>query len=155
MDFKKSAFNRLGSKGFTLIEIIAVLIILGIIAAVVISRGAVSEEIKAQADVDTLKGRLRFAQTLAMNDLPGGKCGIQVGSSSYTLVKIEPTGETTSMPLPGESSATYRFTSAATASVTGSNPILFDDWGDPGSTATTISLGGKTVTVTANTGFIP
>ena len=70
-----------------MIEIVAVLIILGIIAAVAISRGLSVNDVTAQSEVETLKGHLRFAQSRAMNELSPVKRGIQVNGSSYTLVR--------------------------------------------------------------------
>jgi len=148
--------GRLGNnRGFTLIEIIAVLIIIAIISAVVISRGTATEEAKLRAEVDTLKAHLRYAQYLAMDDLPGTQWGISIGGSSYTLVKVDTSGTTNPYNLPGESSATHSFASGVTAVTTGSNPILFDEWGSPGTTSSSITIGGQSITITATTGFIP
>jgi prepilin-type N-terminal cleavage/methylation domain-containing protein len=145
------------SKGFTMIEIIAVLVVLSIVTAMVISRGIATEEVKWQAEMDTMKGHLRFAQYRAMNDLPGIKWGINVAGASYTLVRMDTSDNTTTNPLylPGESSATHTFAGGVTATVTGNNPILFDEWGSQGIMAETVSLGSKNITITASTGFIP
>lgn len=144
------------SNGFTMIEIIAVLIVLSIITAVIISRGMTSDEVKLQAEFNTMKGHLRFAQSRAMNELPGIRWGINVAGASYTLVRFETSTNTATNPmyLPGESSATHYFTSGITASVTGSNPVLFDEWGSPGTAVTSVSVGNKVINVTPNTGFI-
>ncbi len=138
-----------------MIEIIAVLILFGIVAAAVVSRGITSDEVRLQTDVDTLKGHLRFAQYRAMNDLPGTRWGIRLGGASYTLVRVDNSGTTTPVPLPGESSVTRSFESGTVASVVGNNPVLFDEWGNPGATPSTVRLGAKTILVTAGTGFIP
>jgi len=166
--------NRIGTErlkknhGFTLIEIIAVLVIMAIVSAVVLSRGTATDEANLQAEVATLKGHLRYAQYLAMNDITDvknennvivtvTKWGINVEGSSYTLIKvITGTGAGTSNPfnLPNESSATHNFAPPITAS-SSITPILFDDWGSPGSADITITMGTQTITITANTGFIP
>ena len=137
------------NRGFTLIEVIAVLVIVAIIAAVVLVRGMSTADVNLQAEMDTLKSHLRYAQYLAMNDIPPNRWGISVGSSSYTLVKDF--GGTPSTPylLPNESSATHDFSPIAASAVT----VLFDEWGSPDNTA--ITFGGKTINITANTGFIP
>ncbi len=146
------------NSGFTLLEIIAVLVVLAVITAVAASRLAGTNEVSAQAEMDILKGHLRFAQYRAMNDISPVRWGIQINGQTYTLVRNSSgDGTTLDSPsdLPGSSSATYTFSGSITASVTGSNPILFNDWGSPGTTATTVNVGGKTITITANTGFIP
>jgi prepilin-type N-terminal cleavage/methylation domain-containing protein len=137
------------NKGFTLIEMIAVLVIVAIIMAVAISRGIATGDVKLQAEVDTLKGHLRYAQYLAMNDIAPAKWGINVGGSSYTLIRFYANATTSPYSLPGESSATHSFAPITATPVT----ILFDDWGSPDNTS--ITLGGQTMTITANTGFIP
>lgn len=143
------------NKGFTLIEAIAVLVLIAILSAVVISRGMSSDAAKVQAEVDTLKGHLRYAQYLAMNDIPPVKWGIQISGQSYTLVR-NLTGNNTTFDypysLPSESSETR---SIAPVTATAVN-VLFDQWGSPNA-ATTITLtpGPQSITITANTGFIP
>ena len=156
------------NRGFTLIEVIAVLIILAIIGAVVISRVAATNNANLQSEVNSLKGHLRYAQSLAMNNIyttnttsanyaTRTKWGINVGSSSYTLVKyVADANANSTSPLPNESSATHTFANGITASVsTGNNPILFDSWGSPGTSSTTVSIGSQSITITAETGFIP
>ena len=128
---------------------IAVLIIAAIIAAVVVVGGTSTADVNLQAEVDTLKSHLRYAQYLAMNDIPPTRWGISVGSSSYTLVKDFGGTPSTPFHLPNESSATHDFSPIAAAVVT----VLFDEWGSPNNTS--ITFGGQTITITANTGFIP
>jgi MSHA pilin protein MshC len=155
--------DRLGkSRGFTLIEVIAVLVIIAIVSVVVISRQMATGATKLQVEADTLKGNLRYAQSLAMNNISQAnysspsKWGIQLSGSSYTLIKDVSGTQTSPFLLPNESSATHTFPSGITASVTtGTNPILFDDWGSPGTTSTSVSIGSQSITITATTGFIP
>jgi type II secretory pathway pseudopilin PulG len=155
--------------------VVAVLIILGILSAVAISRGMSSEEARLQAEVDTLKAHLRYAQYLALNEndtntttVPGTpvKWGIQINGSSYTLVKVISAAQTSLSPLPGESSATHSFATGITAALQGSNPILFDEWGSPyfasnkliGNgeiTIITLAPGSQSIKMYAETGYIP
>jgi prepilin-type N-terminal cleavage/methylation domain-containing protein len=158
--------GRLGNnRGFTLIEIIAVLVILAIVSAVVISRGTATDAASLRAEIDTLKGHLRYAQYLAINEISPTtgyatptKWGINIsGTTSYDLVKyVSGTLATHTFILPGESSAThnFKFASGTTVTVIG-NPILFDEWGSPGTTASSITIGGQAITITPVTGFIP
>jgi prepilin-type N-terminal cleavage/methylation domain-containing protein len=148
--------------GFTLIEAIAVLVLIAIVSAVAISRGVMTNEADLQAEINTLKSHLRYSQQLAMNDITPTdatsalyssrtKWGIKIddGGTSYTLVKyVADAPVTHNLPLPNESSATHDFSPITATPVT----ILFDEWGSP--SATSISFGGETITITANTGFI-
>jgi prepilin-type N-terminal cleavage/methylation domain-containing protein len=52
--------------GFTLIEIVAVLVVMGILAVIAVSR-SLSYNVEVYSGADTLKTHLRYAQTLAMN----------------------------------------------------------------------------------------
>lgn len=134
-----------------MIEIVAVLIVLGIITAVAISRGLSVNDVTAQSEVETLKGHLRLAQSLAMNEISPTKWGIQVNGSSYNLVRnLNGNNTTFDSPsfLPGESSATH----TTTIPGSGSGTVLFDDWGKP--TATSVTFVGRSIAITPNTGFI-
>jgi len=74
--------------GFTFIEIIAVLIIIGILSAIAISR-SVSYDTEVYTGADVLKSHLRYAQTMAMNSSTSvaqtSICGIKSGGTSYWL----------------------------------------------------------------------
>ncbi|MCX5831476.1 MAG: prepilin-type N-terminal cleavage/methylation domain-containing protein [Deltaproteobacteria bacterium] len=148
---KKTSDN----KGFTLIEIIAVLIILGIMAAVAVSRmGSNSSDLIPQTDI--LKTHLRFAQLKALSDDTSTSWGIVfTTNSSYTLTNIVPTGTAATINLPSEDSPTHTFASGVTCTTT---TVAFDSWGSPGTTNVTITLtqGGasKSFRVYANTGYI-
>jgi len=142
-------------RGFTLIEIISVLLIIAIISAVILTRTTMTNEATLRAETDTLKAHLRYAQTLAMNDAPPIQWGIEVKESSYTLVKKTNDADTTDdvvspFSLPNESSKKHAFSSITATPAT----VWFDDWGSP-SGDLSLTLGGKTITITSNTGFIP
>jgi prepilin-type N-terminal cleavage/methylation domain-containing protein len=146
---KKAADNR----GFTLIEVIAVLIILGIIAAVAVSRvGSNQNDLIPQADI--VKTHLRFAQLKALADdsTSTSTWGIAFSGSSYTL---QNNGAPASINLPGASDGTiHRFPPGVTAAGT---TVTFDSWGNPGAEITiTLSQGGvsKAFKVNNITGYI-
>jgi prepilin-type N-terminal cleavage/methylation domain-containing protein len=153
---KNAKRSRLGGdSGVTLIEVIAVLVVMAIIMAVALSRGIGTDTANVLAEVNTLKSHLRYAQYLAMNDIPPNTWGIRIDGSSYTLFRDEGGTLTSPHRLPNDFSATHNFASGITASVAGANPILFDEWGSPVTSPTSISISGQTITITANTGFIP
>lgn len=145
----------INDKGFTLIEVIATLLIIAILSVVVMSRVSGRDEAQLQAEVDTLKGHLRYAQAMAMNDISPNEWGINLSGTTYTLQKFDGVNTTTPFNLPNESSATHSFSSGITVSVTqGNNPVFFDEWGRPGA-LTILSINGESITITANTGYIP
>ena len=139
------------SSGFTLLEVIAVLLILAVLGAVALSGPSPSAPYTLAGETDVLKGHLRYAQLRAMNDTVPWL--VAVTDTGYTLSQA-----TTPAVLPGEDNATHTFTNGV--SVTSGNvTISFDSWGTPGATDISISLSHGTETntifVAKKTGFIP
>ncbi|MCG6537191.1 MAG: type II secretion system GspH family protein [Syntrophales bacterium LBB04] len=156
---KRFSRTATGSRGFTMVEVIAVLVIIGIISAVAFSRvRSTDHDLFSQADI--MKAHLRFAQLKALQDDTGSWQIAFNDSSSYTLNYSAAgaggpyTGAT--INLPSESSNSHSFPSGITVSAT--SPVTFDPWGSPGNTDVTITLTQsgtpKIITVTANTGFV-
>jgi MSHA pilin protein MshC len=148
---KKASDNR----GFTLIEVIAVLIILGIIAAVAVSR-VMSNQNDLIPQADIVKSHLRFAQLKALasdvqDDGTAVTWGIDFTGTTYTL---QNNGVTASINLPGDDGKIHTFPSGVTI---GNATVTFNSWGDPGADITiTLSQGGvsKTFKVNNITGYI-
>ena len=92
---------KTGNRGFTMIEIIAVLIVIGILAAVAVSR-SVNYDTEVYTGADALKSHLRYAQTMAMNysytATAPGVWGISGTANSYWL--FEGTNTTNYILLP-------------------------------------------------------
>lgn len=81
---------RASQKGFTLLEIIAMLVVIGILTAVAVSR-MLNHDAEVITGADTLKMHLRYAQTMAMNSNPNAGdetvWGISCSGSSYWLFR--------------------------------------------------------------------
>jgi len=153
------AFKK--NHGFTMLEVIAVLIILGIITAFVVSRGT---NIRAELSSETgiIKAHLRYAQYMALaNDIFSWRITFSSGSPDhYTLSKIDKSDgtETTPVNLPNEDSPTHNLPSGISIT-SGLATVTFNEWGSPGTTTQSIILSdgagnSETITVTKNTGFI-
>ena len=137
------------NRGFTLIEIVAVLILLGIMGMVVATRTASVNEFESVGEVARLKTHIRFAQQRAMKT--DEAWGIRVGSATtYWLFKGTPA---TRVALPGETADTVTLSalSATAAPLT----ITFDGYGSPGPDAVVLSTSGADIQIAGNTGFIP
>jgi prepilin-type N-terminal cleavage/methylation domain-containing protein len=154
-----------GNRGFTLIEVIAVLIILGILAAVALSRGTSTAEVSLKAQTEVLKSHIRYAQLRAMNMKSAGcnaSFGIGIIGNSYFLFRDCALAD--KVVLPGASGDTV--TLPGVTLVASSSTITFDDWGRPcsdqlgatlaaGSITLNSSGASETITITGNTGFVP
>ncbi|MFW6325032.1 MAG: pilus assembly FimT family protein [Desulfovibrionales bacterium] len=141
-------------KGFTLIELIAVLLLLSILAAVALNRN--TQPSKLSPEVEVVKNHLRYAQSMAM--LHGGEWGVKFESGTYFLFQ---TDETQKMIFPGENSEDVDLDGKSTAA----SAVIFDGWGMPhsggaamGSDMTlAFSRSGATsqIIITRDTGYIP
>jgi prepilin-type N-terminal cleavage/methylation domain-containing protein len=151
----------LGDRGFTIIEILSVMLIIGIVSAIAISRIG-SSQVELSAKTEVVKSHLRYAQLKAMNS--NTVWGICCDNVSYWLFKDGDLNQ--KMVLPGEElnlvdlSANDISMAAFTAA--------FDSWGRPYnnasatgvSTGATISVDAEgavpvNITIIAETGFIP
>ena len=165
-------------KGFTLIEIIAILVVIGIVAAIAITRYR-NFNAYVISGTDTLKTHLRYAQTSAMNFNPAGgfanapiPWGISGNSTSYWLFQGTNSAATANiMVLPDEAqyvNPNKTINLAAKQIQLSSFTVYFDNSGIPYSnsvsltsnltiTVSPIGTGGTTNTVTIMplTGYIP
>jgi prepilin-type N-terminal cleavage/methylation domain-containing protein len=141
------------SSGFTLLEVIAVLIIIAIVTAVAVSRSMSTQNDLIQ-QVDIVKTHLRFAQLKALND-DVYTWSITFTPNAYNLSNTCTGSTCPSSTLPSESSSSHTFPSGVTAT---SATVTFDRWGSPGGNAVGINLtqGSQTntITIAANTGYI-
>ncbi len=151
----------INKSGFTLIEVIVVLIILGVTATfVAIKATDHNSELIAQTEI--LKSHLRYAQMKSMSS--NAVWGVSASGNSYCLFTNGSTG--TKRQLPGEEGLDVDL-SVHGLSVTDFT-YSFGTWGSPCTDAVasarltlaaniTVSEGGisKTITINPYTGFIP
>jgi prepilin-type N-terminal cleavage/methylation domain-containing protein len=151
---KQSRRKTIGNNGFTMIEIIAVLLILGLIVAVVVSRMSDTTAYDLSSQMEVIKAHLRLAQSRAMSS--SSPWGINFATST-TYYLFQGNGSTTPVQLLGEDNATVDLTTKKSGLTIGSAPqrITFDAYGSPGTTTITVTTNGGNITVTKNTGFIP
>ena len=152
--------QSVGKGGFTMIEIIAVLVILGILAAVVAVKMSNTSAVDLASQVEAVKGHLRYAQTRAMNSNLVA-WGINFNSTtSYYL--FQGAGSTIPVQLPGEEGAIVSLTAKKSGLTITPVRITFNEFGSPCNDAgvplttnATVTTSGGTIIITKNTGFIP
>ncbi|MFH2219339.1 MAG: prepilin-type N-terminal cleavage/methylation domain-containing protein [Pseudomonadota bacterium] len=139
------------NSGFTLLEVVLVLVIAGIIGVVVASR-FVGVDTNMVVQTDVVKTHLRYAQIRAMSS--NEIWGINFQGTTYSLFKNGNTADT--VYFPGEESLTIDLPSGKSAS----EIVSFDSWGKPYNDASGQSnhpggaIGDLSIIITANTGFI-
>ncbi len=149
--------------GFTVIEIITVMIVMGIISAFVIGR-AMEDEPELIAQKEVLKVHLRYAQSRGMNS--NDNYGIQTDGNDYWLFRVSGTNR---VNFPGEQSDYIDLAALGLSLSMGADGdiVSFDSRGIPyidnaGTrqtddrtlTLTSGSGSSETITITRNTGFI-
>ncbi len=155
-------------KGFTLIEIIAVLILIGIVSVVVFSRGTSTNEANIKTQAEALRGHIRYVQLRAMNADADtsviatckSSYGISMSPNSYFMFKN--CNKNLRVSLPG---AINDVVTLQNVTLSASSDVTFDMWGRPcsyplGDTPNAndivFTLGGtETIKITKNTGFVP
>ena len=157
---KRTVRTAFGKGGFTMIETIAVLVILGIVSAVVAVRMFDTGAYDLASQVEAVKGHLRYAQTRAMNSNLV-VWGINFDSTT-TYYLFQGAGSTTPVLLPGEDSATIDLAAKKSGLTITPVRITFNEFGSPCNASgtplaadATVTTNGGTITVTQNTGFIP
>ncbi len=144
------------AKGFTLVELIGVIAIAGILAAVAAPRFFDSATFAARGYFDATAGFLRHAQKMAI--ARHGGVSVLVESEGLTLCHVSsaPCPEADQIAGP-DGSLPYQVRVPNGVSLTGSvGSIAFDAQGRPDSAATLTIVGDQTriLTVEAETGYV-
>ena len=150
--------------GFTFIEMIVVLVLMGIIAAGVLVRSMDTDQIDLAAQVAKIRNHIRYAQAMALkrsDKIWGIKCD---GSNAYWFFEgTDPDDSASQLPLPGEINSQILLSDIK---VTMSEfTLLFDRYGIPykdnlstkvdnSSNSLSITISGVTLSVTPETGLI-
>ncbi|MBL0716433.1 MAG: type II secretion system protein [Desulfosarcina sp.] len=152
--------------GFTLVELLAVIVVLSIISAVVVSRFYFSDS-NLEAQTEAIKVYLRYAQVRSMNteSVWGINCD---GTDLWLYKRYEKDGEiiTVKVLLAGEDGVDVNLAEKGISMA--EFTVSFNSWGKPctddaGQIESTEDIGltvssdseGRNITITKNTGFIP
>lgn len=146
----------LPARGFTLVELIGVIAIAGILAAVAAPRFFNTSTFASRGYYDAAAGFLRYAQKLAI--ARHGNVAVLVGTDGLTLCRV------TTAPCPSadqiagpDGTQPFQVQVPNGVSLSGSvASVSFDAQGRPNS-GVTLSIGGdqtRTLTVEAETGYV-
>lgn len=150
--------------GFTLIEFIAVLMIMGILSVIIVSRWTLSDN-ELIGQIGIIKSHLRYAQSRAMSSSSNWYVHFETTPAQYTLYKD---GDG-SKYFPGETDSGMTLESgiSLTAALTAAPYVIFDYLGRPylntsGTPGTQITAATTIITSSAGnieikpeTGFVP
>jgi len=154
------AYNMKHS-GFNTIELVVVLVITGVLAAVAVPRFFVSQQYSDRGFYDQALAITRYAQKSAIA-LRRNVC-VNIASSSINLTYVSaPTYVSTSacntnLPSPVGDSAPFTVTAQTGVTLSSSSPtIIFTALGSVSSAGatTTITVSSRTITVESGTGYV-
>ena len=144
--------NRFPAAGFTILELVVVLLLMGFLSAVAIPRMR-NTSVAVVAEADMLRANLRYAQSLAAS-ANAAQWSVQFAVDSYALQR---NGVTSLIRFPGQSSSTHMLANGVQVTG-GTGTLIFNALGAPATThVITLSDGTRTesVVVTGFTGLVP
>lgn len=130
-------------RGFTLVEIIAVLVIMAVITAVAAERMFDQRAGEVGAIAASVRNNIRYARTRSMNS--DEVFGVRIISGT-TYAVFRGGNVNTRVTMPGEAGGTITLPQGATFT-TAATTISFDEWGRPCSDAAGTALNETDVTV--------
>jgi MSHA pilin protein MshC len=149
-----------GSKGFTLVELVVVMTVIGILAVTLGPRFFTQSVFSQRGYADELASALRFAQKAAVSS----ECPTQLTLTSTTYVATQqaasgnscnPSDTTWSTPVMGADGAAIQGSAPANTTASPLGNFQFDGQGRLASSpGTTLTIGARTITIVPGTGFV-
>ncbi len=137
------------SSGFTLLELIVIIVLLGIMAAIALPRFFDVSDYRIRAAYDEVAGAVRYAQKLAVAS--GCEVQVQIYNNGYALQRHATDCTTGSFINVTDHPITHATFSGVT--LTPVTSFVFDRAGRS-SSAVTINVGNKSFNLIAETGYV-
>lgn len=150
----KKAGQFAASSGFTLLEVIATLVILAVLSFSVVAGLRSSPPVRVEAEV--LKSNLRYVEALALANNTA-VWSVRFDAGSYTLQR-DPVIPGSPARWPGENSATHELADGVRFTDGAPGELVFNAWGAPAAEFNlTLTSADRAIpiSVSAITGFIP
>lgn len=135
--------------GFTLIELVALLVMLGIACAIVVTKSFSVATYESAGEWEMVKQHLGHARTRAMNTDSAWGINFNTDKEYWLFQGVE--DNRIRLPAEDEDSVTLNRLTIDSAPQT----VTFDEFGSPGDNGITIGTSGEDITITGETGFIP
>jgi MSHA pilin protein MshC len=149
-----------GSAGYSLVELIVVLLVIGVMAATIAPRFWTQSTFDQRGYADELAGALRFAQKAAV--ISGCHARLTLAAGSYVASQqaalgnaCNPADATWSTTVLGPDGAAISNSAPSGTTATPTGVYEFDGQGRlVASPGTTITVGARSISIDANTGFL-
>jgi len=135
--------------GFTTVELISVVVILGIVSATALTMFTGSSEYRLDAAARKIVSDIRYAQQLAMDNHGSYRISFDTSSDSYTLYAKDSNTTPATDPFTGTAftvqldSDVYSGVTLTEAVFGSRSYVVFDEEGDPSSTGTIAISAGR------------
>ncbi|CAG7856303.1 hypothetical protein MCAMS1_00729 [biofilm metagenome] len=147
--------------GFTLIELVMVIVLLGILSATVLPKFFAVSDFQQQAFFDDTLNAVRYAQKLAV--ATGCKVQVSITANTYTLNSPANRSQcpgtaaatfSSNIRNPGTGAASYTHSQSGVALTSSPTTFYFDALGKASADVTLTVAGSKTIVVVRDTGFV-